>query len=265
VEAGIVYGGDLPGDQPVKILRYANRVPLLYQQGGCVITHAVEEIDWRPYGLEQRGGQGIPVGPAMILVHVASTNVPFTSEAKEAIADVPEIKSEIQLALRECARKMKAHINKKERLKKIEEKYEIIKKVLPELARKSAAVLGRDVPPIDQVVTKIMNVVVIEDRVDFEVRDGEKVTTVRIKITNYTPKKRDIELLCKVPEAEIRNITQGGSMEDSLIVWNLKKIPSGETTEVSFEIVGLDKGDYDEADLFFRGLKADQVIGADPL
>ena len=76
VEVGIVYGGDLPSDQPVQILRFANRVPLLYQQGACVITKAIENTDWRRYGLEQRGGSGIPFGPAILLVHVASTEDP---------------------------------------------------------------------------------------------------------------------------------------------------------------------------------------------
>ncbi|HEC81526.1 MAG TPA: DNA topoisomerase VI subunit B, partial [Thermoplasmatales archaeon] len=102
VEAGIVYGGKLDANSPVKILRFANRVPLLYQQGGCVSTSALSDIDWRRYKLEQRGGKGIPNGPAIFFIHVASTSVPFTSESKEAIADVPEIENEIKLALREC-------------------------------------------------------------------------------------------------------------------------------------------------------------------
>ncbi|MDD1767077.1 MAG: DNA topoisomerase VI subunit B, partial [Methanomassiliicoccales archaeon] len=95
VEVGIVYGGSIPKDQQVTILRFANRVPLLYQQGACVITKAIEHMDWRRYGLDQRGGEGIPYGPAIILVHVASTKIPFTSEAKEAIANIPEMQEEI--------------------------------------------------------------------------------------------------------------------------------------------------------------------------
>ena len=104
VEVGMVYGGNLPKDQPVQMLRFANRVPLLYQAGGCAITKAVQSINWRLYGLEQKGGKGTPSGPAIILIHVASTNIPFTSEAKEAIADIPEIKKDIVLALRNNAK-----------------------------------------------------------------------------------------------------------------------------------------------------------------
>src|SRR3989475_8045297 len=69
VEVGIVYGGDLPPDQPIEVLRFANRVPLLYQAGGCALTQAVANVDWRRYGLEQRRGQSLPVRPAIVLVH----------------------------------------------------------------------------------------------------------------------------------------------------------------------------------------------------
>src|SRR5207245_9439193 len=107
VEIGIVYGGDLPPDQPVEVLRFANRVPLLYQAGGCALTQSVGNVDWRRYGLEQRGGQGLPFGPAIILVHVCSTKVPYTSEAKEAVATADEIMTELGLALKEGGRRRK--------------------------------------------------------------------------------------------------------------------------------------------------------------
>ena len=57
-----------------------NRVPLMYQQGGCLLTKAIESVDWRQYGLDQSGGKGVPKGPAAILIHLASTNVQFISE-----------------------------------------------------------------------------------------------------------------------------------------------------------------------------------------
>jgi len=113
VETGIVYGGNLPSEERVEILRFANRVPLLYQEGDCVITKGIKNMDWRRYGLQQRGGKGIPFGPAIILVHVSSVNIPFTSESKEAIANVEEIEKEIKLSLQQCARKMKSHLSKK--------------------------------------------------------------------------------------------------------------------------------------------------------
>ena len=125
VEAGIAYGGNLPKEDKVEILRFANRVPLLYQQGACGITHAIENLSWRTYSLNQPGGS-IPIGPVIILVHVASTHIPFTSESKEAIADVPEIIAEVELALKDVARRLKQYLSRQNNLEKRREKEEII-------------------------------------------------------------------------------------------------------------------------------------------
>ncbi len=163
VEVGIVYGGTLPKEEQVRILRFANRVPLLYQGGGCASTVAVQDVDWRRYGLEQRGGQGMPVGPAIVAVHVASTKVPFTSEAKEAVAPVEEIHKEVKLALQEAARGLGRHLNKKAKRAKVSEKFKLVSEILPEIAKKSAAMLGKPEPDLAPIVCKIMDVVWIED------------------------------------------------------------------------------------------------------
>ena len=97
IEVGLVFGGDLTSDGPIEILRFANRVPLMYQQGGCLLTKALEAVNWKSYGLEQPGGSGIPKGPAAVLIHLASTNVQFTSEAKEAVSYNEEVFDEIQI------------------------------------------------------------------------------------------------------------------------------------------------------------------------
>ncbi|MFB6133784.1 MAG: DNA topoisomerase VI subunit B, partial [Halanaeroarchaeum sp.] len=104
VEAGIAYGGSLEEEGSADLMRFANRVPLVYQRGACATTDVIKDIGWRNYGLEQPGGSGIPNGPVVIMIHVASTNVPFTSESKDAVANVPEIEDEVELAIREAAR-----------------------------------------------------------------------------------------------------------------------------------------------------------------
>ncbi len=157
VEVGLVYGGNIPQEETVKILRFANRVPLLYQAGSCALTKAVENIDWRKYGLEQRGGQGLTVGPAIILIHVGSTRVPYTSEAKEAIAEIPEIMNELDLALKESARQIRTFLIKKEVKSKLTEKFFLVQKILPKIAEKSSSILQRPVPKLEPVITKIMN------------------------------------------------------------------------------------------------------------
>lgn len=130
IECSIAYGGELDKEKPVDILRFANRVPLLYQQGACAITKSIITTNWRGYGLNQSSG-ALPVGPAVIVVHLASVWAPFTSEAKEAIAHYPEIVKEIKLALQECGRELLRYVGKKRRVFDALKKKGYIEKYLP--------------------------------------------------------------------------------------------------------------------------------------
>lgn len=130
VEAGLAYGGEMPSDQLVTLARFANRVPLLFQQSACAITDAVVRTDWRSYGLSQSKG-ALPSGPAFIFVHVASVWVPFTSESKEAVADYDEIVREIRLALQECGRKLGIFVKRRKREAEAERKRSYIEKYIP--------------------------------------------------------------------------------------------------------------------------------------
>ncbi len=98
-------------DEAVRLLRFANRVPLLSQQSSCGFTKAAMATAWKNYGLSQSKG-ALPVGSAVILVHMASVWVPFTSEAKEAIQPYDEILKEVRLAMQEAGRKLGIHIRK---------------------------------------------------------------------------------------------------------------------------------------------------------
>ena len=120
----------LTADEPAHLLRFANRVPMLYEQGGCAITRAVLQTNWRSYGLKQPKG-ALPLAPMVVVVHLASVWVPFTSEAKEAIAPYPEIIKELKLGLQACARKLAEHLHQESRLKREYEKRSHIEKYLP--------------------------------------------------------------------------------------------------------------------------------------
>jgi DNA topoisomerase-6 subunit B len=125
---------DLVGgaDETIRVMRFANRVPLLYQQSACSVTKAVIQTNWKSYGLTQPRG-ALPVGSMAILVHIASVWVPFTSESKEAVAAYPEILKEVRLALQEAGRKLGIHIRKGKRLKREFEKREYIEKYIPHI------------------------------------------------------------------------------------------------------------------------------------
>jgi len=133
IETAVAYGGELSADDSAQAYRYANRVPLQYQQGACAITRALTTTDWKKYGLQQPRG-AMPVGPMVIMVHIASVWVPFTSESKEAIAHYPEIIKEIRLALQDCGRRVSAHVRRRRREADEEKKRSYIQKYIPHVA-----------------------------------------------------------------------------------------------------------------------------------
>jgi DNA topoisomerase-6 subunit B len=141
IEAGIAYGGDQPADKQIRVLSFANRVPLLFQQGACSATKAVMSNSWKPYGLQQSNG-ALPVGPCTIAISISSVWVPFTSESKEAIAHYPEILKEMKLALQEVGRKLGQYVNKKSRVKDELKKRGYIEKYIPHVAEALKDILG---------------------------------------------------------------------------------------------------------------------------
>lgn len=143
VECGLAYGGQMPNDSPAKVLRFANRVPLLYQQGACAITKSVINTGWRSYGIQQSKG-ALPVGPLVIMVHIASVWVPFTSESKEAVAHYPDVIKEIKLALQDCGRKLGMYVRKKHRVKESQERVNLFERYIPEVAEALANLTGED-------------------------------------------------------------------------------------------------------------------------
>jgi len=157
VEVGMAYGGEMLADQTVTLYRYANRVPLQYQQGGCAITKAVIGTDWRSYKFQQPRG-ALPVGPALVMVHIASVWVPFNSESKEAIAHYPEIIKELRLALQECGRRVATHIRKQRREADELKKRAYIERYIPQLAVGLEQILGLGERQTQDVVRKLSGV-----------------------------------------------------------------------------------------------------------
>ena len=262
VEVGLVFGGDLNSDSPIEILRFANRVPLMYQQGGCLLTKALESVDWKRYGLEQPGGRGIPKGPAAVLIHLASTNVQFTSEAKEAVAANEEVLEEIRRALLEVGRGLKNHLKKSSQRKKAQEKFELINVILPEISKKSSQLLDREEPDLAPVITRIMNAVFCEEELGWD--KERKLATCEITVFNYTARARAYTILAKWPESDsvaMEENPMGGRKEaHGLWAWRLDTLNPGASATISFSLSGLGRGDWGDTDIFFRG--NGDIIGA---
>ena len=141
VEVGLAYGGDMPLDEPADIMRFANRVPLQYQPKACAISESVYQTNWRGYELQQPKG-GLPVAPMAIAVHLASVWVPFTSEAKEAVAHYDELLREMKLAIQECGRKLAAHLRARAHLERDAKRRSMFEKYIPEVAQSISDILG---------------------------------------------------------------------------------------------------------------------------
>jgi DNA topoisomerase-6 subunit B len=145
LECGLAYGGNIR-EGSARVMRFANKVPLMYEKGSCAITQGVSAVDWRRYNLNQPGGSGLPSGPLIIIVHMCSVWMPFRSEAKSAIASYPIIIKEIKLAIQECARQLGVYLVRKSREKKHAAKISTFVRYSPEVAKAIAGLTeGKEV------------------------------------------------------------------------------------------------------------------------
>ncbi|HDD63747.1 MAG TPA: DNA topoisomerase VI subunit B [Thermoprotei archaeon] len=135
VEVAIAYGGEIPVvDKPI-LYRFANKIPLLYDEGVDVARKVVDSIDWGYYKVK------FPA-PLAVIVHICSTKIPFKGVGKEAVADVPEVEREIANAIKDCARRLRRHISYIEKIHEIKRRKITILKYLPEVTRALNEITG---------------------------------------------------------------------------------------------------------------------------
>ena len=137
VEVALAYGGEVPESDSPLLLRFANRIPLLYDEGVDVSRKVIASIDWSIYKVK------FPAKLA-IVTHICSTKIPFKGVGKEAIADVPEVERELTIAIRDVARKLRSYLSKIERLYEVKRKEVTVKKYLNEVVRALSYVSGHE-------------------------------------------------------------------------------------------------------------------------
>ncbi|ABW02046.1 DNA topoisomerase VI, B subunit [Caldivirga maquilingensis IC-167] len=168
VEAAIAWGGSImPVDKPI-LYRYANKVPLLQDEGSDVIRHVIDEVDWSQYKVK------FPA-PLAVVVHVCSTKIPYASAGKEAIADVPEIEKEVRLAVREVARKLKVYLARKEKEQELLTKYAILRLYTDEVSSALSFVSG-----VDENVIKGKLEELIKRKLGLDIRAGPPAITSEV-------------------------------------------------------------------------------------
>jgi DNA topoisomerase-6 subunit B len=163
IEAALAYGvknsgnSDTDKEPLMRVIRIANRVPLLYQQSACAIYKSILDINWRNYALSQGRG-ALPSGPVVLMVHIASVWVPFTSESKEAIAHYPEIIKEIHLAVQDCGRKLGMYLRRKKRIQQELAKRSYIETYLPYIGEALQDILALKQKQVNTVIGKLEKV-----------------------------------------------------------------------------------------------------------
>ena len=245
VEIGMVYGGELPVDQAVRILRFANKVPLLFQAGSCAITEAISGLDWRQYGMEQKQGKGVPYGPAIILIHVFGPKILYVSESKEAIAPISEIVEEIQKVLKSEMRQLRRFNSRIERNKKMGEKFRLVSMIIPKIAEKSSSILQLEVPSYSKTISKIANVVFIRE--DIEKRDNSKFSVTRVVNFTMSPVSFQLKIVLQNKEIDVK----------------IQDLNQAEQLVHEEEINGNEE--FSGSDYFFTGINPVYVQGAEEL
>lgn len=140
IETAIAYGGEIPKGGDFVLYRFANRIPLLYDEASDVAFRVIKNMNWRRYKVSQ----GMPIA---ILVHTCSTKIPYKTVGKEFIADRPEVKREIQNGLREVARGLQRFLSKREHVEREKRRLSVFSKYLPKIAKFSTELAGRERQP----------------------------------------------------------------------------------------------------------------------
>ncbi len=185
IETGIAYGGNIETEKnKIQLSRFANRVPLVYQEGACAITQVVKNIRWNSYytsrdKISQNKGS-LPQGPMVLLVHVASTNVPFTSESKDAVASVPEIEEEVERAVRDVARDLKKYMSAQRSKQKRKQKQDVMGGILQAISDQLEDITGEEIRGKEKSQARILNNVYVE------------YTDSVVTVTNMRGKKEDV-------------------------------------------------------------------------
>ena len=152
VECGLAYGGGVPLKESIIIYRFANRIPLIFDEYKDVAAKVIRAIPWSRYRIR-------PGMPIAAFVAVVSTKIPFKTAGKEFIADLTELEHDIRMGLMECARSLKGHLRQKERVQRERVRASVYEQYLPIIARDIAALAGkRKVPDTKALVESALTI-----------------------------------------------------------------------------------------------------------
>lgn len=162
VEVGLAYGGNagrkVSNQRVSDVMRFANRAPLLFDAGGCVITESVKSIDWKRYEIKD-----FATAPITLLINISSVHIPYTGAGKQAIANEPEIYDEIRNAIMEVARKLQLHIHGVVKAKERIQRKKAIMKYIHQVSQDLAFLADVEAFEIENLLSKL-----VEEKYDVE-------------------------------------------------------------------------------------------------
>ncbi|MCW3981673.1 MAG: DNA topoisomerase VI subunit B [Candidatus Bathyarchaeota archaeon] len=158
VETAIAYGGDIPRKGDFMLYRFANRIPLLYDEASDVSFRVIKMMNWRRYKISQDM-------PIAALVHICSTKIPYKTVGKEFIADRPEVKREVLNGMREAARKLQRFLSKREHVEREKRRLSVFSKYLPKIARFSTELADKEKPPDIQALLNSVSMIKRRDKI----------------------------------------------------------------------------------------------------
>lgn len=156
VECGLAYGGDVPMKESIIIYRFANRIPLIFDEYKDVAAKVIRAVPWSRYRIR-------PGMPIAAFVAVVSTKIPFKTAGKEFIADLTELEYDIRMGLMECARTLKGHLRQKEKVQRERVRASVYEKYLPIIARDISALAGRRKVPDTKALIQSALTIKLED------------------------------------------------------------------------------------------------------
>lgn len=146
IEVGIAYGGNILPHSDLTLYRFANKIPLLYDEANDVSRKIInDKKDWKRYKIS-------PDMPIALLVHICSTKVPYKTVGKEYIANRPEIEREIRKGINSAARKLSHFLSRKISIEHEKRRINVFSKYFPKIAQFSTDLSGKkkipDIKPL---------------------------------------------------------------------------------------------------------------------
>ncbi|MBD3209931.1 DNA topoisomerase VI subunit B [Candidatus Micrarchaeota archaeon] len=152
VEVGIAYGGGVSAAQKRgEVMRFANKVPLLFDAGGCAITETIKTMDWKRYNI-----RNFEEEPIAVLINLVSVHVPYTSAGKQAISHEEDVMLEIKNSVMEASRGIQRYISSKKKAHEIATKKKVIGRYVHQLSSDLASLADADAERIEKKLNKLI-------------------------------------------------------------------------------------------------------------